>query len=208
MIHRFTPMQRYRPAFVAAHSAADLVAADAIGLLDGFVLAGLPQPGAQDGQRNFPVLVLRPLGLAADVQAGGSVPDLDGAADFVAMLAARTGTPAGGDVYVGHVERKLAGGRFFQDSHGDGAGVDFAGAISHPAVAAGFVLEDLLGRSAGDAQCGEAGTDFDRFQSETGFGTEARVQLGLLDDQLFGIITAFGGPNFNDEVHAVNYHTN
>ncbi len=68
-------------------------------------------------------------------------------------------------------------------------------------MAAGFILEDLLDGIARDTQRSEAGTDFDRFQSETGFGTEARIKFGLLDDQLLGIVTAFGGPDFNYEVH-------
>ena len=114
----------------------------------------LVEAGAHDLEGHFFVFDLGAAVLAADVEAGGEVEDLDGGVCGIDVLAAGAAGAADLDAEVVHVHLDIDFLCLWEDGDGDGGGVDAAlglgGGDALDAVDSGFVFEVAEDFIAGD----------------------------------------------------------
>ena len=168
------------------------------------------KPGPHDLEGALLVLALRAAVLAADVEAGGQVEDLDGGFGPVDVLAARSTGAADFDAEVVGLQLDVDLLGFRHDRDGDGGSVDaalgFGGGDALDAVDAGFVFQGAEYLVAGDAEEDflEA-AHFRRAAGEVLGFPAAGVGVALVKAQQFGgeqrgLVAAGPGADLDDRV--------
>lgn len=165
---------------------------------------------AQDLEGHFLVFDLGSAVLAADVEAGGEVEDLDGGFGAVDVLAAGAARATDFDAEIFGFEFDIDFLGFREDGDGDGGGVDaalgFGGGDALDAVDAGFVFEMAEDLIAGDAEddfleaADFGGAAFEVFAAPAAALGVALIETHQLRSEEGGFVTTGTGADFDEGV--------
>jgi hypothetical protein len=156
-----------RAPFVAAHSAAYLLASIFSSRRMVATSLSIPQSRCEHRERGRFIAVLRAFRLTLNRQASRLVFEDNGRFRLVAMLATRSGSALKHPFKIGRCNAEHVCFRLWKRRNGNGAGVNSAASFGWwntlPAMASGFVREQLARYLASDVQCDRPGPLINQF---------------------------------------------